>query len=59
MMERGLSPQRVQVLSDNLRSAYVRHREDPRFAATIAGKSVVVTPSEAFARDVEKIIQEV
>lgn len=58
MQERGLSAQRVQVLSDDLRESYKRHQGDARFTAEVAGSEVTVTPSEVFARDVEKIIHE-
>ncbi len=59
MSKHQLSQQKVQLLSDALRDSYVAHREAPRFASTVAGKKVVVTPSEALARDVERIIREV
>jgi hypothetical protein len=59
MQERALSQTRVQLLSDELRDSYKRHAGDERFAATVAGKRVVVTPLETFAADVEKIIQAV
>jgi hypothetical protein len=56
MAEHGLPQPRVQILSDNLRESYVKHRDDPRYAATVAGRKVTVTPSEVFARDVERVI---
>jgi len=59
MNEKGLSQEKVQLLSDELRASYVKHLESPRFAATVAGRAVVVTPSEELARDVERIIQAV
>jgi len=59
MQEHNLPQPRVQVLSDNLRASYVRHREEPRFAATVAGRTVTVTPSQALAQEVERVISEV
>lgn len=59
MKAKGLPGTRIQLLSDELRDSYKRHAEDPRYSATVAGKRVIVTPSEAFAADVEKIIHEV
>jgi hypothetical protein len=59
MKEKGLSQARVQLLSDELRASYVKHGEAPRFAATIGGRNVVVTPSVELASEVERIIQEV
>ena len=50
---------RVQLLSEKLRESYVKHRQDPRYAATVAGRKVTVTPSESFAKDVERVIEEV
>lgn len=59
MEDKGLDQIRIQLLSDALRDSYKRHQGDERFSALIAGKKVTVTPSEAFAADVEKIIHEV
>lgn len=59
MKAKGLPQTRIQLLSDALRDSYKRHAADERFSTTIAGRSVVVTPSEAFAADVEKLIHEV
>jgi len=59
MQERSLSQLRVQRLSDELRDSYKRHADDERYTTMVAGKQVVVTPSETFAADVEKIIHEV
>lgn len=59
MKEHGLSAERVQILSDELRDAYRHHREAPRFAWTLAGRTVTVTPDPALAADVQKIIAKV
>ena len=59
MQEHKLPQPRIQILSDKLRESYVRHREDERYSATVAGKKVTVTPSETFAKDVERVIAEV
>jgi len=59
MKQKGLSSVRIQLLSDALRDSYRRHAGDDRFSTHVAGKQVTVTPSEAFAADVEKIIREV
>ena len=59
MQEHGLSAGKVQTLSDALRSAYVQHKAEPRFGWTLAGRPVLVTPSPAFAQDVQKIISQV
>lgn len=59
MKAKALPQTRIQLLSDELRDSYKRHAADERFSSTVAGKQVTVTPSEAFAADVEKIIHEV
>lgn len=59
MKAKSLPQTRVQLLSDALRDSYKRHQADARYSTTVAGRSVVVTPSEAFAADVEKLIHEV
>ncbi len=59
MTEHKLPQPRVQILSDKLRESYVKHREDARYSATVAGRKVTVIPSEGFAKDVERVIAEV
>lgn len=59
MKDKGLTPQKVQLLSDELRDAYKRHTEEPRYAWTLAGRSVTVTPSPALAQEVGGIIGQV
>lgn len=59
MQEKGLSPQGAQALSDRLRRTYEQHGGEERFSANVAGKTVTVTPSESFARDVVDVIREV
>lgn len=56
MKEKGLTQQRVQLLSDELRDAYSRHQQEPRYSWTLAGRKVTVTPSTALAQDVAGII---
>jgi hypothetical protein len=58
MQDKKLPPDQVQLLSDKLRDAYVRSKDAGRFSAAIAGKTVIVTPSEALERDVTKVFQE-
>ena len=58
MQDKKLPPDQVQLMSDKLRDAYVRSKETPRFSTTVAGKSIVVTPSETLEHDVAKIFQE-
>lgn len=59
MKEHGLSAERVQILSDALRDAYKHHKDAPRYAWTLAGRTVTVTPDPTLAADVQKIIAKV
>jgi hypothetical protein len=56
MKEKGLSAASVQTLSDQLREAYTRTQNEPRYAYDLAGRKVVVTPSAELQRDVAQII---
>jgi len=58
MQEKKLPVDQTQLVSDKLREAYVRSKDAGRFSAEIAGKTVVVTPSESLERDVTRIFQE-
>jgi hypothetical protein len=59
MAEKGLSQQEVRVRSDELRAAYIRSKEEPRYKADIGGKHVLVTPSETLERELIDIIHRV
>jgi hypothetical protein len=59
MKEKGLSQREVQVRSDELRAAFVRSQGEPRYAADVGGKRVLVTPSATLERDVIDIIHRV
>ena len=59
MEEKNLPPQKIQALSDKLRDAYLKHRQEERYSTSIAGQQVTVTPSEALARDVGELIHQV
>lgn len=56
MKEKGLSAATVQILSDQLRDAYARTQQEPRFSHELAGRKVLVTPSAELQRDVAQII---
>jgi hypothetical protein len=56
---RGLAPASAQAISERLREVYEAHRAAERRSATIAGKKVTVTQSDAFAADVRRIVLEV
>jgi hypothetical protein len=58
MKEKGLTAAKVQTLSDHLRDAYVRHKDEPRFGWSLGGRQVIVTPSPRLEQEVVGIIQE-
>jgi len=57
--ERGVSPVRLERLSNELREAYRRSADEPRYAATVGSGTVVVTPSEKLGAEVEHVIREI
>ena len=59
MKDKGLSAARVQTLSDKLRDAYVRAKDEERFSYQVAGRTVLVHPSATLEREVASIIHEV
>jgi hypothetical protein len=38
---------------------YVKYSAEPRFASTSAGKSVIVTPSDAFLKEISETLHAV
>ena len=59
MKSRGLPQSRVQEISDEVRTAYVRHQAAPRFSIAVAGKPVTVTDSTALCDELEQVVGEV
>jgi hypothetical protein len=55
--EKGIPATTFSLISDDLRGAYERSSSASRYSTTLAGKNVLVTPSETLAREVHKIIQ--
>ncbi len=58
MQDHGLTPQKVQLLSDELRDVYIKFKSEERYSTTIAGKKITVTPSDDFAKGVAHVIKE-
>jgi len=56
--DQGVSQGRIQILSKKLGAAYKKCLREPRFATTIAGKEVLVTPSDALAAAIKQSIDE-
>lgn len=59
MKEKGLSESEARTRSEELRAAYVRSKEEPRYTAEVGGKHVLVTPSPALERELIDIIHRV
>lgn len=56
IQQHGLSGPTVQRVSEQLRDVYQAHMQAERFQTTIGGRAVTVTPSEALAADLRKVI---
>ncbi len=56
--DHGLSQGRIQILSKKLGAAYKKSTGAARFWTTIAGKRVIVMPSETLAAEIRKAIDE-
>lgn len=58
MKAKGLSAQALNRISRELREAYLRWKDEPRFAFLAGKKRIVVTPSVPLERELVKIIHE-
>jgi hypothetical protein len=56
--DQGVSQGRIQILSKHLAAAYKKSAGTARFALTIAGREVLVTPSEDLAKAIQQAIDE-
>jgi len=56
--DQGLSQGRIQILSKKLGAAYKKSAGTARYWTTIAGKRVLVTPSDTLAAEIRKAIDE-
>ncbi len=59
IQETGMDAKQVARLTEQLREAYEKSQEAPRFAAAVADRTVVVTPSPRLEREVGEIIENV
>lgn len=59
MKDKGLSQAEVQGRSDELRQAYLRSKDEPRYRAELGGKHVLVTPSSRLEEELLEIIHRV
>jgi hypothetical protein len=56
--DQGLSQGRIQILSAKLGAAYQKSAGETRYAATIAGREVLVTPSDTLGAAIRRAIDE-
>jgi hypothetical protein len=54
--DKGLSNKKLQLMSLKLGEIYEKYMGEPKYSFTIAGKSVVVHPSDAFREEVYQTI---
>lgn len=59
MKEKGLSEIQFKQRSEELRAAYVRSKDEPRYTTDLGGKHVVVTPSDTLEGELVDIIHRV
>ena len=54
--EKGLEPAAILKLNEKFRDAYEKNIDATRYQATVAGKEIVVTPSQQLAGEVAQIV---
>jgi hypothetical protein len=58
MKQHGLTPARVEQLSDELRDLYAAHSSEARYSFQVGGADLVVTPVPSLAQKIEQVIAE-
>jgi hypothetical protein len=53
---KGIPTKKLQLLSLKLGERYVKYADEPRYSATIAGKQVIITPSDVFLKEIIDIL---
>jgi len=54
--EKGLSPNSLLQLSDELKKAYIAHQDEPRYVTQISDREVVVIPSTSLLNNLEGVV---
>ena len=54
--EKGLSPNSLLQLSDELKKAYIDHQDEPRYVTQISDREVVVIPSTSLLDNLEGVV---
>jgi len=55
--QKGLSPDSLQNLSEELRKAYIAHQDKPRYVTKISEREVVVIPSESLLNNLKGVVE--
>ena len=56
--EKGLSPDQLQHLSEELRKAYIAHQDKPRYVTEISDREVVVIPSTSLVSNLKGVVEQ-
>jgi hypothetical protein len=54
--EKGLSPNSLLQLSDELKKAYIAHQDEPRYVTQVSDREVVVIPSTSLLHNLEDVV---
>ena len=54
--EKGLSPNSLLQLSDELKKAYIAHQDEPRYVTQISDREVVVIPSTSLLNNLKGVV---
>ncbi len=54
--EKGLSPNSLLQLSDDLKKAYIAHQDEPRYVTQVSDREVVVIPSTSLLNNLEGVV---
>ena len=56
--EKGISPDNVNQLSDELRKAYIAYQDKPRYVTEISDREVVVIPSNSLLNNLKNVVEQ-
>ena len=56
--EKGLSPDSLLQLSDELKNAYIAHQDEPRYITQISDREVVVIPSTSLLNSLKGVVDQ-
>ena len=54
--QKGLSPNSLLQLSDELKKAYIAHQDEPRYVTQVSDREVVVIPSTSLLNNLEGVV---